>query len=127
MSDTPVHFFDIDSKLKGMTQLTCMHAFKHTHSQCLTALFISQGLRDLGLPTRTSFCSLKLVYFNDLTIVEFNSLKVRISLNYKQIPYTETFVSYPDIKPLWSPWAIQTTPRNLIMVKHALPFITPTH
>lgn len=100
MSDTPVHFFDIDSKLKGMTQLTCMHAFKHTHSQCLTALFISQGLRDLGLPTRTSFCSLKLVYFNDLTIVEFNSLKVRISLNYKQIPYTETFVSYPDIKPL---------------------------
>ncbi|KAJ5119703.1 hypothetical protein N7448_010372 [Penicillium atrosanguineum] len=29
-----------------------------------------------------------------------NTLKVRAALNFKGIPYTQSWISYPDIKPL---------------------------
>ncbi|ODM15147.1 hypothetical protein SI65_09386 [Aspergillus cristatus] len=53
MADTPVHFFDVESKL----------------------------------PDNTKAWS-------------FNTNKTRLVLNYKNIPYTQSFISYPEITPL---------------------------
>lgn len=51
-----------------------------------------------------------------------NTLKTRLLLNAKQIPYTEQFVSYPDIAPLLSSYGIKPntkgTPYTLPAIQH---------
>ncbi|EAW09382.1 glutathione S-transferase family protein [Aspergillus clavatus NRRL 1] len=73
-SDTPLHFFDINSTLPGPSKSWSP-----------------------------------------------NTLKTRIALNYKRIPYTQSWVSYPDIAPLLSSLAV---PKSPTQTAYTLPAIT---
>ncbi|KAF9892838.1 hypothetical protein FE257_000427 [Aspergillus nanangensis] len=61
-----------------------------------------------------------------------NTLKTRLILNYKNIPYTQSFISYPDIAPLLSaaaipPHAHGTTPFTLPAIHHLTITTNPNH
>ncbi|KAF7117869.1 hypothetical protein CNMCM5793_007172 [Aspergillus hiratsukae] len=49
-----------------------------------------------------------------------NTLKTRMVLNYKRIPYTQSWVSYPDIAPLLSSLAVPACP---VGIPYTLPAI----
>ncbi|KAL5339253.1 hypothetical protein BJX70DRAFT_398018 [Aspergillus crustosus] len=53
-----------------------------------------------------------------------NTLKTRISLNYKQIPYTQTYVSYPDIAPILRSLSVPPHPEGTARTAYTLPAIT---
>ncbi|KAF4217500.1 hypothetical protein CNMCM8980_004891 [Aspergillus fumigatiaffinis] len=42
-----------------------------------------------------------------------NTIKTRMVLNYKRIPYTQSWVSYPDIAPLLSSLAVPASPDGM--------------
>ncbi|KAE8351283.1 hypothetical protein BDV28DRAFT_150118 [Aspergillus coremiiformis] len=50
-----------------------------------------------------------------------NTLKVRMVLNYKGIPYTQSFISYPDIAPLLQ--TLSVPPHQSGQMKYTLPAI----
>ncbi|KAI9374743.1 hypothetical protein BJX61DRAFT_256833 [Aspergillus egyptiacus] len=52
-----------------------------------------------------------------------NTLKTRITLNYKGIPYTQTYVSYPDIAPLLSGLSVPPHPEGTAPGAYTLPAI----
>ncbi|KAL4782040.1 hypothetical protein BJX76DRAFT_359290 [Aspergillus varians] len=52
-----------------------------------------------------------------------NTLKTRIALNYKGIPYTQTYVSYPDIAPLLSGLSVPPHPEGTAHTAYTLPAI----
>ncbi|OAP57051.1 hypothetical protein AYL99_09164 [Fonsecaea erecta] len=41
-----------------------------------------------------------------------NTIRSRLALHYKGIPYTESWISYPDIEPLWQELKIPVPPRR---------------
>lgn len=94
---TPVHFFDIDSTLPGMT---CFAG-----APTKTIKFETDQSTPLG-PSR-SWSS--------------NTLKIRMVLNYKSIPYTQSFTSYPDIAPLLK--SLSVPPHTKGRVSYTLPAI----
>ncbi|OAA72584.1 Glutathione S-transferase, protein [Cordyceps fumosorosea ARSEF 2679] len=50
-----------------------------------------------------------------------NTLKIRMVLNYKQIPYLQSFISYPDIAPLLQSFSVK--PHATGRVQYTLPAI----
>ncbi|KAL4870849.1 hypothetical protein BDV12DRAFT_195048 [Aspergillus spectabilis] len=53
-----------------------------------------------------------------------NTLKTRLALNYKNIPYTQTYVTYPDIAPLLTSLLVPPHPKGIGHVAYTLPAIT---
>ncbi|KAK2759910.1 hypothetical protein FQN54_002645 [Arachnomyces sp. PD_36] len=51
-----------------------------------------------------------------------NTLRTRMILNYKQIPYTQSYISYPDIAPLLKSYSLQ--PLTTGKMPYTLPAIT---
>ncbi|KAL3455263.1 hypothetical protein BJX64DRAFT_295212 [Aspergillus heterothallicus] len=52
-----------------------------------------------------------------------NTLKTRTILNFKGVPYTQTYVSYPDIAPLLKSFSVSPHPEGTAPVPHTLPAI----
>ncbi|KIX10387.1 uncharacterized protein Z518_01469 [Rhinocladiella mackenziei CBS 650.93] len=53
-----------------------------------------------------------------------NTLRTRLSLNYKAIPYTESFISYPDIEPLWKSLGLNPPQeKSTVVPAYTLPVI----
>lgn len=55
----------------------------------------------------------------------FNTTKTRLVLNFKSIPYTQSFVSYPDITPLLRSLSVTSYPEGPFA--YTLPAITHPH
>lgn len=90
----PVHFFDIKCSLEGMFSATSAPAFlTDQHHTCA-------GCRQSWSP---------------------NTLKTRGVLNIKGIPYTQSWISYPDIAPLSIGLGIPANPEGSI--RYTLPAI----
>ncbi|KAL2860800.1 uncharacterized protein BJX67DRAFT_386302 [Aspergillus lucknowensis] len=51
-----------------------------------------------------------------------NTLKTRIALNFKGIPYTQTYVSYPDIEPILRSLSVAPHPEGSLL-RYTLPAI----
>ncbi|KAL3477502.1 hypothetical protein BJX99DRAFT_257321 [Aspergillus californicus] len=52
-----------------------------------------------------------------------NTLKTRIALNYKAIPYTQTYITYPDIAPLCTSLLVPPHPDGTAHTPFTLPVI----
>ncbi|KAL4918808.1 hypothetical protein BDW62DRAFT_58043 [Aspergillus aurantiobrunneus] len=52
-----------------------------------------------------------------------NTIKIRMSLNYKGIPYTQTYISYPDIAPLLRSLSVPPHPEGAAHTAYTLPAI----
>ncbi|KAL2814961.1 hypothetical protein BJX63DRAFT_431066 [Aspergillus granulosus] len=52
-----------------------------------------------------------------------NTLKTRTILNFKGVPYTQTYVSYPDIVPLLESLSVPPHPEGTAAAPHTLPAI----
>ncbi|KKK15356.1 hypothetical protein ARAM_003556 [Aspergillus rambellii] len=52
-----------------------------------------------------------------------NTMKTRMILNYKGVPYTQTYVSYPDIAPLLASLSVKPYPEGTSIFTHTLPAI----
>ncbi|KAL2829737.1 hypothetical protein BDW59DRAFT_141906 [Aspergillus cavernicola] len=52
-----------------------------------------------------------------------NTLKTRMTLNYKAIPYTQTYITYPDIAPLLISLSIPPHPKGAAHTPYTLPVI----
>ncbi|EGC43854.1 lignin degradation protein [Histoplasma capsulatum var. duboisii H88] len=53
-----------------------------------------------------------------------NTLRTRLVLNYKKIPYTQSFISYPDIAPLLQSLSVPPLPGSTNYLPYPLPAIT---
>lgn len=73
MAETPVHFFDVQSKLPGSPS---------PRPPLIQDQSLTNSLAD------------------NIKAWSFNTNKTRLVLNYKGIPYTQSFISYPEITPL---------------------------
>ncbi|RAL10835.1 uncharacterized protein BO97DRAFT_444327 [Aspergillus homomorphus CBS 101889] len=56
----------------------------------------------MSKPTPIHFFDIKSILSGPARAWSPNTIKTRMVLNYKQLPYTQTFISYPDIAPLLS-------------------------
>ncbi|KAJ5092317.1 hypothetical protein NUU61_007187 [Penicillium alfredii] len=94
--ETPVHFFDLYSDQPG------------------AQLYLS--MEDIAKESLTSPTG-------PLKSWSPNTLKTRVVLNFKGIPYTQSWHSYPDIKPLISSFGVppndQGRPYTLPAIKHS--------
>lgn len=91
----PVHFFDITSKYTGLSERFHSTVFTGTDASIDRSgqIMVSQHV---GPSTRRSHYPTLL---NDPRLVSV-SMKIRIALNYQAVPYAQSYISYPDIRPI---------------------------
>lgn len=93
---TPVHFFDVRSNLPGMCNLPSSSVPPYAPPR----------------PAQRSPAKLILSDIESQRAWSFNTTKTRLVLNFKGIPYTQSFVSYPDITPLLRSLSVTSYPEG---------------
>ncbi|KAL3475929.1 hypothetical protein BJX99DRAFT_259006 [Aspergillus californicus] len=77
----------------------------------------------MGEPTPVHFFDLMSDLTGPFKSWSANTIRIRMVLNYKNIPYTESYISYPDIGPLLSQLSVAPHPPGLPPAAYTLPAI----